>query len=733
VATAADAAADAGPPPVKRPTGRVRTPTVLQMEEVECGAAALATVLGYHGRIVPLERMRIECGVSRDGSKASNILKAARKYGMKAKGEQRDLSALAELPMPVILFWNFNHFVVLEGYAKGKYWINDPGSGPRGVPEADFQAAYTGVVLSFQLTPEFQPGGERRSLVRALTSRMGSKDAFVFAGVAGLALVIPGLVIPTFARIFVDYVLVSRLQEWYRPLLVGMTVTLLLRAWVTWLQERALARLQTRLTVSMSSRFLWHILRLPVEFYAQRYGGEVSARVAMNERLADFLASQLAARAIDAAMVVFFAALMFTYDLVLPLIGIGAVAILGAVTVVVNRRRVDGNRRLLSEEGKATGALMGGLANIETLKASAGESDLFARWAGYHAKFINSSQQLSTVTQTFLIMPPFVVGLTNVAVLAIGAARVIEGDLTLGMLVAFQSLMSSFTTPVQNLVNLASNLQEVQGQMNRLDDVLSYQVDPRTETRASAGQETGTKLSGHLELRGVTFGYSKLEKPLIENFNLTLRPGGRVALVGPSGSGKSTAAKLVTGLYEPWSGEVRFDGRHHHEVPRDVFANSVTVVDQDIALFGGTIRENLTLWDRTIPDHVVIQACQDAGIHDDITAREGGYEAMVEEGGKNFSGGQRQRLEIARALVTNPRILVLDEATSALDTVNEELIDRNLRRRGCTCIVVAHRLSTIRDAEEIVVLERGKVVQRGSHDELVKDPEGLYRRLVEQH
>jgi NHLM bacteriocin system ABC transporter peptidase/ATP-binding protein len=718
---------------IKRPKERRRTPTVLQMEEVECGAAALASVLGYYGRLVPLEQMRVDCGVSRDGSKASNVLKAARKYGFACKGEQRDIGALSELKMPVILFWNFNHFVVLEGYEKGRYWINDPGSGPRAVTEDDFFGAYTGVVLSFEPTPQFQKGGDKRSLPAVLAKRMASPDAFVFAGIAGFALVIPGLVIPTFSRIFVDYVLVARLDEWYRPLIAGMLVTMLLRMVVSWLQERALSQLQSSLSIRNASRFLWHILRLPVEFYAQRYGGEVSSRVAMNERVAEFLSMQLAPRAIDAMMVVFFGVLMFTYDTVLPLVGVGAVLALGALTLLVNRRRVDGNRRLLSEEGKATGVLMGGLANIETLKASAGESDLFARWAGYQAKFINSSQQLSTLTQTFLIAPTFVIGATNVAVLAIGGYRVIEGQLSLGMLVAFQSLMASFTTPVQNLVNLASNLQEVEGQMNRLEDVLSYRVDPRTETPPGAPPtEERTKLNGALELEGVTFGYSRLDKPLIEGFSLVLKPGQRVALVGPSGSGKSTVAKLVTGLYEPWDGRVLFDGRHHREVPRPVFANSVSVVDQEITLFGGSIRDNLTLWDRTIPDQVVVQACQDACIHDDITAREGGYDAEVEEGGKNFSGGQRQRLEIARALVTNPRILVLDEATSALDTVTEQIIDRNLRRRGVTCIISAHRLSTIRDADEILVLQRGKLVQRGTHDALVQDKDGLYRQLVEQ-
>lgn len=720
-------------PVKKRPGPRQKTPTVLQMEDVECGAAALTSILGYHGRVASLEQMRVECGVSRDGSKASNVLKAARKLGLKAKGEQRDVDALGELQMPVIIFWNFNHFLVLEGYERGRFYLNDPASGPRTVTEEEFAGAYTGVVLSFTPGPDFQKGGTRRSLWSSLVKRMGSREAYTFVGIAGLALVVPGLVIPTFSRVFVDYVLVAGQSEWWRPLLAAMAITALIKGLLSWFQSRALVRLEARLSVANSAEFLWHILRLPVEFYSQRYGGEISSRVQMNERVAEFLSTQLAARAIDAMMVLFFAILMFTYDWVLPLVGIAAVGTLAGITVLVNRKRVDGNRRLISEEGKATGALMGGLATIETLKASAGESDLFARWAGYQTKFVNSGQELARTTQLFLIMPPFVVSLAEAVVLGIGAYRVIQGELTLGMLVAFQSLMSAFTTPVQNLVNLAGNLQEIEGQMNRLNDVLDYRLDPRTEEKNEPeSSDLRTKLTGRLALEEVAFGYSRLDKPLIEDFSVSLEPGQRVAFVGPSGSGKSTLAKLVTGLYEPWGGRVLFDGRVHHDVPRQVFANSVAVVDQDIAMFGGTIRDNLTLWDRTIPDLAVIQACKDACIHDEITAREGGYESLVEEGGRNFSGGQRQRMEIARALVGNPRILVLDEATSALDTVTEQQIDRNLRRRGCTCIIVAHRLSTIRDADEILVLEKGKIVQRGTHEELIRDADGLYRQLVEQ-
>jgi NHLM bacteriocin system ABC transporter peptidase/ATP-binding protein len=705
------------------------------MEAVECGAASLGIVLGYFGRTVPLEELRVVCGVSRDGSKASNVVRAARHYGLEAEGFKVEVERLSQIELPAILFWNFNHFLVLEGFGTRGFFVNDPASGPRTVSAEEFDAAFTGIAITMKPGPEFRRGGHRPSLWRSLGQRArGSETAFLFALVAGMAMVVPGLILPTFSQVFVDRFLIANAETWYRPLLVGLTLTALTRATLVWLQQRYLLRLETKIAVTTSSRFLWHILRLPIEFYTQRYGGEISSRVEMNDAVAVFLCSRLAAAAIDALLVIFFVLLMLSYDPTLAGLGIVAAIVIILVTVAVNRRRIDGNRRLLQERGKAIGTLMGGLQTIETLKASGGETDLFARWAGYHAKFINAYQELGTVTQLFLAVPPLMVGLANASVLALGGYRVMQGQMTIGMLVAFQTLMASFLRPVSNLVSLASNVQETEGQMNRIDDVLRYQTDPQVDRTVEqvGGEEASRKLAGFLELRHVTFGYSRLDAPLIEGFSLKLAPGQRVALVGPSGCGKSTIAKLVTGLYQPWEGTVLFDETPTADVPRNILTNSVAVVDQDVTLFEGTVRENLSLWDSTAPEAVLVEACKDACIHDDLVARQGGYDGRIEEGGINFSGGQRQRLEIGRALVGNPRIIVLDEATSALDTVTEQIVDRNLRIRGCTCLIIAHRLSTIRDADEIIVLDRGKVVQRGRHGQLMADPDGLYARLARE-
>jgi NHLM bacteriocin system ABC transporter peptidase/ATP-binding protein len=529
----------------------------------------------------------------------------------------------------------------------------------------------------------------------------------------------------------VDSVLLENRRDWLPPLLFGMGFAAVMMGLLTWIQQVYLLRLETRMAVGSSSRFLWHVLRLPTEFFSQRYAGDISSRVGINDRVAQLLSRDLATNALGAVMIVFFAAILFQYDPVLTLVGIAVVSLNVAALRFVSRKRVDGNRRLIQDQGKLLGTAIGGLQTIETLKATGGESDLFARWAGYQAKVVNGRQEMERYTQILDTVPPLLSAVNTALILGIGGLRVMNGSLSLGGLVAFQLLMAAFIAPVTRLVSLGGKLQTVEGDMNRLDDVLRYRLDPAAAASAGELPPEGApvRLNGGLELRDVCFGYSRLDPPLIENFALDLKPGSRVALVGGSGSGKSTLSRLVTGLYPPWSGEILLDGRSRSEVPPGVLTGSLAAVDQNVFLFEGTVRENLTLWDATVPLPEVVAAAKDACIHEDIAARPGGYDSPVEEGGANWSGGQRQRLEIARALVGRPSILVLDEATSALDPTTESRIDQNLRRRGCTCLIVAHRLSTIRDADEIIVLEKGKVVQRGTHDEL-KGIEGPYARLI---
>jgi NHLM bacteriocin system ABC transporter peptidase/ATP-binding protein len=745
------------------PYERVRTPTILQMEAVECGAAALAMVLAYHGRIVPLEELRVACGVSRDGSKANNILKAARSYGLTSKGYKKEPGDLKNMPVPMVIHWNFNHFVVLEGFRKGKAYLNDPNYGPVIVSEEIFDQSFTGVALVFEKGPEFAPGGNKPSLLRALASRLpGSGMALAFVLLAGLTLVIPGFVAPAFNKVFVDEVLVRGMSSWLVPLLILMGATSLVNSALIYLQQHYLLRFETKLSIQTSSKFFWHVLRLPVEFFTQRYAGEIGNRVGINDRVAKMLSGDLATTTINMMMIVVYALLLVQYDVVLTVIGVFIALLNIAALKWVSRTRVDLNQRLQQDRGKLMGTAMGGLQTIETLKATGSESDFFERWAGYQAKVGNSYQQLQLTTQLLSAVPPLLLSINTALILGIGGLRVMEGHMSIGLLIAFQSLMMLFLNPINRMVDLGSQLQEVKGDMNRLDDVLiaerdTFTADPAFEVETSASNQTpptapGTvaadtpavaptatpaatvpdkrvKLEGYLELRDVSFAYGKLDKPLIEGFSLTLKPGSRVALIGGSGCGKTTVAKLVSGLYKPWSGQILFDGAPRSEVPREVMTNSLAVIDQDVSLFEDTIKENLTLWDSTIPEADLVQAARDACIHEDVTARSGGYTSMLEEGGRNFSGGQRQRMEIARALAGNPTIIVLDEATSALDPATEKTIDDNLRRRGCTCLIVAHRLSTIRDCDEIIVLDKGKIVQRGTHQQM-SSVAGPYRQLI---
>ena len=740
---------------------RVKTPTVLQIEAVECGAAALSIILRYYKRYEPLAVLRQSCGVSRDGVTAANVLKAARRYGLVAKGFKKSIERLKALPPPFIVFWNFNHFLVVEGFdpRSGQVYLNDPASGPRRVTAEEFDEGYTGVVLTVEPGEAFQPGGEKSNLKTALIKRLrGAVGALLFCTVAGFLLVLPTLALPAFSRVFIDNVLLAKRVDWLPYVLAGMTLTIVVQGLLTGLQLRYLRALKIKLAVGMTSRFVWHVLRLPVGFYAQRFAGEISDRITLNDDVADVLSGRLITTVISLVMVGFYAIAMAFYDIPLTVIVVAFAVTNVVVLQWVSRQRVDANRRIIQAYGSASGVGIAGLQSMETLKASGIESDFFARWAGYYTKAINAQQELGIVNRLMGLLPGLLSTLAGLALLIIGGWRVIKGEMSIGMLVAFQLLMQSFQSPVNNLVRFASTLQTLEGNLERLDDVLENEIDVVFEsptqlenkataqssrshggTGASSANQTqistdasidkSFQLTGEIEIRNLSFGYSPLDPPLIDNFSLHIQPGQRVALVGGSGVGKSTLARVIAGLYQPWSGEVLFDGQSRETLDRAVITGSVAMVEQDILLFAGTVRDNLTLWDTTVPDAAIQQAAQDAAIEEAILSMPYGYDAEVLEGGQNLSGGQRQRLEIARSLVNNPSILIMDEATSALDTETEKIIDQNLRRRGCTCIIVAHRLSTIRDADEIIVLDRGQVVQRGTADQLWQQP-GLYADLI---
>jgi ATP-binding cassette subfamily C protein len=710
----------------------VRTPSILQMEAVECGAAALGMVLGYYGRHITLERLRQDCGVSRDGSKASNVLKAARAHGLTGAGWRKEPAALLEMKPPFIVFWNMNHFVTVEGFKGDRVLLNDPASGRRKVSWEEFDVSFSGVVLTFEKGPDFEPGGSLPSVWSALLARLpGSRISLLFLLLASLALVVPGLLSPVYMRVFLDSVLIGGLSNWLFPLLEIMGLTALLLAALTWMQSYILQRLAMKLSIAGSAKFFWHLLRLPMEFYAQRFGGEIGSRVALNDTLATIVAGQLTGSVLSVLLAVLYGIVLIKFDLLLTSFGIFTLLVNLVTLQLITRRRVEQNQKLMQFQGKVIGTSIVGLQSIETIKSNAGESDFFSKWAGHHAKLLNANQELASSSMYVSAIPAVLSQFNGAIMICLGGIRVMDGILTMGSLVSFQALMASFTAPVISLLSMSSQIQELKGTVTRLDDVLRNPVDPQL-TRIPPvipRFENVARLDGYVELRNVTFGYSRLEKPLIRDFNLTLRPGQRVALIGGSGSGKSTVARLICGLFQPWEGEVLFDEVPRMDLPRRLVNDSVALVDQEIILFEGTMRDNITMWDTTVPDATMLRAAKDAAIHEAIAGVKGGYDYKVEEGGRNFSGGQRQRIEIARALCVNPRVLVLDEATSALDPITELEVGENIRRRGCTCIIIAHRLSTIRDCDEIIVMERGQIVQRGTHDSMIA-VDGPYSRLI---
>ena len=733
-AVAGDAPQEAAPaaPAAREPlpeTKIARTPTVLQLESVECGAAALAMVLAHHGRWVPLEQMRVDCGVSRDGSKAGGLLRAARMHGMVARGFKKEPNAIAQLPLPAIVFWNFNHFVVLEGFRDGRALLNDPARGRRAVDAAEFDQAFTGVVLTFEPGPQFERGGHPPSVMRSLRQYLdGFRLSIGVALFIGLALVIPGLVMPWLLGRFVDEVLVAHMDGVAGPLLTGLVIAAIARAVLVGVQARVLMDTFGRAARVSARRFFSHALRLPMTFYSQRSAGEIAARVDLNERVAETISADLAHLALDFLTASFFLVLMLHLEPRLAGVVVSCLALELFAWRGLARRTAEASQELSVQAGKLAGMATGGLANIESVKAGGQETALFLKWIGLQVQYVNASIRAQRYLLT-LGQAPAILGLAaQLAVLGLGALFIMQGSFSIGDLVAFQVLLAGFAAPVHALFAHTQKLQTLRGDLARLDDVLHHQAEEDVDVHAVASPAPAAPIAGNVEFRSVTFGYNRGEAPLIEDFSLALKAGGRVALVGASGSGKSTVAKLAAGLCKPWSGEILFDGQKREEYERAHLADAVAYVDQDVTLFEGTVRDNLTLW-QPAPEEVLRSALRDAAIEDDILIRPGGIDAPLQEGARNLSGGQRQRLEIARALVRNPRVLILDEATSALDPTSEAEVEQRLRARNLTCLVVAHRLSTVRDADEIIVLDGGRVAERGTYAEL-KSRGGRFAELV---
>lgn len=716
---------------IKRPLtkGVAKVPVVMQMEALECGAASLAMVCAYYNKWIPLEQIRVDCGVSRDGANAKNLLVAARSYGFVAKGyryEPDDLKKHGKFPC--IIHWNFNHFVVLDGFKGKKAVINDPAKGNYTVSMETFDKSFTGICLMFEPNENFVPSGKRKSVLSFAVKRLsGAKIAVAFVVFTTLMSALIGVITPAFSRIFMDRLLTHENPDWFYPFLVSLSAMSALQLVISALETYYSNRINGKLATVGSSTFMWKVLHLPMEFFSQRLAGDIQGRQGSNAGIANSVVNTFAPLALNAIMMVFYLVVMIRYSWILTLVGLSSLIINAWMASIISKKRINITRVSMRDSGKLAGATVAGVEMIETIKSSGAENGFFERWAGYQASVNTQKAKYAKINQYLGMIPSAVSTITGIVVLALGVYFAMEGTFTVGMIMAFQGVLSSFSTPATTFISAGQTIQEMRTQMERVEDVMEYREDDCYKTEVK--EESFAKLKGNIELKNITFGYSRLSEPIIKDFSLNIKQGQRVALVGTSGCGKSTISKLVSGLYQPWSGEILYDGKHLSEIDRDVFTGSLAVVDQEIALFEGTIAENIKMWDNSIEDFEMILAARDAQLHEEIMHRDGGYNYRIAEGGKDFSGGQRQRLEIARVLAQDPSIIILDEATSALDAKTEYDLVKAVKDRGITCIVVAHRLSTIRDCDEIIVLDHGVAVERGTHEELYAKG-GKYTQLI---
>ncbi len=715
--------------PVK--SGVAKVPVIMQMEALECGAACLAMVMAYYNKWVPLEQTRLDCGVSRDGSNAKNVLLAARNYGFEAKGYRMEVEAIKKLATyPCIIHWNFDHFVVLDGFKGNKACLNDPARGAVKVSMEEFDESFTGICIQLAPGPDFVPSGKRKSTLAFAKKRLrGAGPAVAFVALTSIIVSLFDFINPGMTRVFFDRLLTQENPEWLYPFLLIMTGLCVLQITAEWVKAIYSLKINGKMAVIGSTSYMWKVLRLPMAFFSQRMTGDILQRQGTNASIASTLVDTVAPLALNTFMMLFYLTLMLRYSPLLTMIGLGSILVNIGVAQYMSAQRVNVMRVQMRDEGKLASATLAGISMTETLKASGAESGFFRKWSGYQASVNTQNVKYTKVNARLGMIPAFISTAANYMVLIIGVELCMEGKFTIGSITIFQSFLTSFMSPAETLISAGQTIQEMRVQMERVEDVMEYPTDPFIKEETIDDDQDYSKLGGQVELKHVSFGYSPLGKPVIKDFSMSIKPGGRVAIVGPSGCGKSTLSKLISGLYQPWEGEILFDGKPISAIPRPVFTGSLAVVDQDIILFEDTIANNIRMWDDTIADFEVILAARDAQIHDDILQRPGGYQGMLTENGKDLSGGQRQRLEIARVLAQDPSIIILDEATSALDAKTEYEVVKAIKDRGITCIVIAHRLSTIRDCDEIIVLEKGDVVERGTHEELYAR-NGAYTELV---
>ncbi len=698
------------------------------MEAVECGAAALCIVLAYYKCFVSLEELRITCGVSRDGVNAHQMLEAARYYGLEGDGYHATWENLAKVETPAILYWEFNHFVVLEKIRGEKVWINDPATGPKTVSLEELQKKFSGIVLFLKPSADFKKRGKDISLF----SRCKERFAPAFGSLSYLFLLeifalLLALTLPPLSKVFVDTFIQSSTPSWVAEFLWFIGVVMVVTGVVAWFKGRFANRLLVSLSIRFNTQFIKHLLSLPLSFFSQRFPGEVLNRISLNTRLATLFTQGIALTLLDVLLISLYAVIFFYYNQLIAFVGITAALFNLFLLYWINKTRVHAYARLQQEEAKTVGVSFDTLDNIETIKGVSSDSFFFARIAGHYTNSINALQSIGRKDVFLSTLSSLSVQLTNVILLAVGAWVVMQGEFTIGMLYAFQLLMNQFLAPFGRMVQFGADFQSLRVDIARVDDVLQHKIDPLVQPKDEEGKPE--KLSGPLEFREVSFGYAPLEPPFISELTLTIQKGEKVGIVGPIGSGKSTLARLGSALYQPWEGRILLAGKELIHHLRESLKISLGSVDQEIKLFAATIYENIALWDHSVTEEMVEKAARQAELHEEIVRLPFGYQTKLLERGANLSQGQKQRLELARALLYQPSLLILDETLNSVDSDTEEKIFEHLKSLGSTILLISHRLSTVRLCDRIILMEQGKIVADGPHEELLKTSP-LYQKLT---
>ena len=700
---------------------------VLQMEATECGAASLAMILGYYGKTVTLEELRRECGVSRNGVNAKSIVRAARFHGLQTRALRVNLEGVKKLKMPAVLHWNMDHFLVLCGFSRKGAVLADPAYGMKTVSMEEFSGSFTGIAIELTPSENFQKdrGGKRaKDYVRNCT-RAFLPDVFFFLILEMCALT--GSIAVLFLNsVFIDKILIGGNVQNAVIILRVLLCAGLITAAAMALNEKIRCRISRQLNVSINSGFIQHLLRLPIEFFAQRSEGDLANRQSAGMQMGSAICRMLTPLPGYVLQIAVYLILTAVFDIYIALIGVLCAGVNIAAMILSSRRYEEKMRSYSRDMGALQGNVSRTVDIIETVKSCGAEDAVFERLMAAGTQAVNTRNEIDKTGVYTETLFSFLNAFGSGAVLIAGVFKILSGTMTVGILIAAQALVAAMLVPVGNAVSAGMEMQTLKSETTRTNDVMHYDEDDKF---LAEGQKQEKPVDGDIELRDVSFGYGPLDPPMISGFHLTVRKGGSVAITGGSGSGKSTVAKIIAGLYREDGGTVTFHGTPREEIDHYYFYSKIAVVSQNIRLFEGTVMDNITMWDDSISYDDVVTAAKAACIHDVIIGRRGGYREPVTENGRNFSGGQRQRIEIARALVKKPSVLIMDEATSALDTDTEEQIMNNISRLGITRIIVAHRLSTIRDSDEILVMESGKILERGTHEELMTK-NGAYCALV---